>query len=252
MPGQWQGIESRFHGRYVVCNVISLYEAKSIIIFSSPFAYFQFGQREAWQLLDAWEVARFSKLDTKFCFLGITDLKPLQEWGKMLLFPLSTAAPAHSLGFTGRSSLAAGLDPMYHDFTVRKPGLSDYQYSSHRHRLSFTWDLTSALMKNVRKDSANLSKAYPLRRFVLSSNPDLGSHSRTGAISVHEGLPEPTNISMSSLPLSHMRNALHSHHIFIFFTTRAFDDQVEIFWSHAQWCKDTSYEFDAVVLEQRF
>jgi hypothetical protein len=153
-------------------KVVSLYEGKSIIICANPFPYSHSGQRETWQLLDAWEVARLTKSDTSFCFLGVTDSKALQEWCKMLHFPLSSATVEPSLDATGLNGLIAGLDPMHHAFTVRKPGHLNYQYSSNQHHLSFSRDLMSALLNNAQKDSAKLSKVFictPPLRLVAKS-----------------------------------------------------------------------------------
>jgi len=169
----------------------------------------------------------------------------------MLHFPLSSPATPPFLDVTGRGSLAAGLDPMGHAFTVRNPELlPSYQYASHRHHFSLNQDLAGALMKNARKASAKLSKAYPLRRCVLSPDSDAGTHSRTGTISVHEGLPEPANIFMSSLPLYDSGSPLHSHHKFMIINTLPFDHQVEIFWRHDQGLENTSCKFDPVVQEE--
>jgi len=61
-------------------DVLSLYEGKSIIICANSFPFFHAGYREAWQLLDPWEVARLAKLNTTFLFLGASDTEGLQAW----------------------------------------------------------------------------------------------------------------------------------------------------------------------------
>lgn len=64
-------------------NVLSLYQGKSIIMCANAFQYFQSGQREIWQLLDASEVARLARMSTSFVFLDVTDSAALRDWWEM-------------------------------------------------------------------------------------------------------------------------------------------------------------------------
>jgi hypothetical protein len=204
------------HGSFILPStgqsVLSLYEGKSIIICGNAFPFFYDGMREAWQLLDPWEVARLAKLNTTFLFMGASDASLSQEWYQKMRVPAPSAAANSSLDAENLDGSIAGLSPEQSNVHGQVPGPLIHQYESRPHWLSLAKNTELALLMRAQKDTVRLGNAYPLRRFILTPQVQDDQGHRYGRIEVRKGVPATANIQVSTLPLPREGQLMSGHH----------------------------------------
>jgi len=217
-------------------NVLNSYEGKSVIVFGNSFPYFGNGERNPWDLLDAWQTGLLEKAGTSILFTGVVNLAALNQWIGKMTFPAHDLTPAaHSINSSNAKDLISELKKT--DSKVLTSQMAVHRFPVKK---SIFKNLPKTADSQAKSIVKKLDKNMPLRRFVAFQ--DAGATDSTGnngGVVVCEGVPKNSNMiaSPDQFPASPAGpHIIADYQLFLIISAIPFTTRVTMFWnmvSHA-------------------
>jgi hypothetical protein len=177
--------------------VLKSYIGKSVVIFGNSFPYFNQGDTLPWDLLDPWQTGLLVKGGTNILFVGVSDIKVVQDWADKATFP------AHDI--TADENIAGDVNPC--EVIADLGRIDPWGLTSEMEvrRLSVRKPMFRTLQATVNSTADSmakeLNKNFPLRRFMVvpDASATKGDNKRAEIV-VIEGVPKNSKmLACSSL-----------------------------------------------------
>jgi hypothetical protein len=221
-------------------NILLDYFGKSVIVFADQFNYFGRGKRTALSFIDPCLACLLLKAGTTMLLAGTEDsgVSAAQGWITSVKFPLN---PYHCLDETPAENGSAQfqslktLESAMFDAENQKISalLPKYTYTAAKPTLTCLATDNSALLSAGKTAATRMTKAFPLRRFAVTTDTSTRNKNSPGSVHLREGLPLYTKLIATKVPFKADDDNLAENNKFLLFSILAFEKRASIFWNMA-------------------
>ena len=219
-------------------NILLDYFGKSIIVFADQFNYFGRGKRTALSFIDPCLACLLLKAGTSILLAGTEEsgVSAAQGWITSVKFPTN---PYHCLdetpaedGSTQFQSLKTLESAMFSTEDQKMSAiLPKYTFPAAKPTLACLATDNSALSSAGKTAANRMTKAFPLRRFAVTTDTSTRNKNSPGSVHLREGLPLYAKLIATKVPFKADGENLSENNKYLLLSILAFETRASTFWN---------------------
>jgi hypothetical protein len=235
-------------------NILLNYFGKSIIVFPDQLNYFGRGKRTVLSFIDPCLACFLLKSGTSMLLAGVEDVgvSATQGWITSVKFPMNSyhcldETPAAD-GSTQVQSMKDLESAMFNVEDQKMPAqLPKYTFASTKPALGCLATDNSELLSAGKKGSNRMTKAFPLRRFAVTTDTSTRNQNSPGSVHLREGLPLYAKLIAIKVPFKVNGDDLTENNKYLLFSILAFETRASMFWNMVGMSTETGIEIKSLL-----